>query len=85
MGTPTTDEYVKAFLLAMRAPTKKRTTFGQVGRFEIGLSGERVLRAPDGTPIRIVETPDGSTQIEHGDSLHAVVRPTIINVRGGVP
>ena len=75
---PTLDDYVQAFLTHMRAPLKQRTQFGPAGRAVIRSSGERVILGPNGQPIRVVEHPDGGTQVEHGEHLHAVIRPTII-------
>lgn len=72
---PTLDDYVAAFLTQMRAPLRRSTTFTPAGRTVMRHSGERVLYGPKGQPIRVVENPDGGTQIEHGDHLHAVVRP----------
>lgn len=80
--TPTVHDYVASFLRQMRAPLRERTTFTPAGRTVIHSNGERVLYAPDGTPIRVVEIPgpngSGGNQIEHGDHLHAHVRPETI-------
>lgn len=78
--TPTVDEYVQSYLTKMRAPLKARTMFGQAGRAVIHSNGEGIIYAPDGTPIRVVENPEGGNQIEHGDHLHAVVRPRVVNL-----
>jgi hypothetical protein len=79
--TPTLDGYVQAFLLAMRAPLKERTQFGPAGRTVIRSNGERVLYGPKGQPIRVIEDPLHGTQIEHGEHLHAVVRPSPVTTR----
>jgi hypothetical protein len=79
--TPTLDQYVSAFLTAMRAETRKSTVFTQAGRTVVQKSGERVLYGPQGQPIRVVEDPEGGTQVEHGDHLHAVVRPGVVTGR----
>ena len=81
---PTLDEYVQAFLTQMRAPLKERTVFGRSGRAVVRSSGEQVIYGPNGEPIRVIENPEGGTQIEHGDQLHAVVRPPTITARGGI-
>lgn len=79
--TPTLDEYVAAYLTAMRAPLKERTQFGPAGRAVIRSAGERVLYGPKGQPIRVLEDELHGTQVEHGDHLHAVVRPGVMRVR----
>jgi hypothetical protein len=79
--TPTLHEYVQAFLTSMRARPKERTQFGPAGRATIRTDGERVLLGPRGEKIRVVENPLGGTQIEHGDHLHAVVRPETVRIR----
>jgi hypothetical protein len=76
--TPTLDEYVQAFLKAMRAPLKERTQFGPAGRAVIRSNGVRTIYGPNGEPIKVVEDPLHGTQIEHGDHLHAVVRPSTV-------
>jgi hypothetical protein len=78
MRTPTLDEYVQAFLKAMRAPLKERTQFGPAGRAVIRSNGARTIYGPNGEPIKVVEDPMHGTQIEHGDHLHAVVRPATV-------
>jgi len=72
--TPTLDEYVQAYLTAMRAPVKERTQFTSAGRQVIRSAGERTIYGPKGEPIKVIELPEGGNQIEHGDHLHAVVR-----------
>ena len=72
--TPSLDEYVQAYLLAMRAPLKERTVFTGAGKQVVRSNGERTIYGPKGEPIRVVELPEGGNQIEHGDHLHAVVR-----------
>jgi hypothetical protein len=77
------DDYVQAYLTQMRAPLKQRTVFGQGGKTVVRSKGERILLGPNGQPIRVVEDPEGGTQIEHGDHLHAVIRPQAVTARGG--
>jgi hypothetical protein len=77
---PTADDLIQHHLLEMRAPLKRRTVFTSAGRSIVSSNGERVVRAPDGTLIRIVELESGGNQIEHGDHLHAVVRPRTIEL-----
>ena len=73
---PTLDEYVQAHLTAMRAPLKRATVFGPSGRWVQRKTGERIVLAPDGTPIRVVSFIDGGSAVEHGDDTrHAVARP----------
>lgn len=81
MSTPTLDEYVQAFLTQMRAPLKERTQFGPAGRAVIRSSGERVLLGPRGERIRVIENTEHGTQIEHGEHLHAVIRPAPATTR----
>lgn len=83
VGTPTVDDYVRAFLTSMRAPLKHSTTFTPAGRTTLRHAGERVIYGPKGQPIRVVENPDGGTQVEHGDHLHAVVRPRTVTMKLG--
>ena len=79
--TPTIDDYVQAFLTQMRAPLKQSTTFTPAGRTVIHRDGERILYGPRGEKIRVVEDPLHGTHVEHGDHLHAVVRPKPVNTR----
>lgn len=79
-AVPSVDEYVAAALTALRARPREQTTFTAAGRQTIRSNGERVLYAPDGTPLRVVEDPLGGTQVEHGDHLHAVVRPRTVTI-----
>jgi hypothetical protein len=79
--TPTLDDYVQAFLTQMRAPLKQRTQFGPAGRAVIRSNGERILYGPRGEKIRVIEDTLQGTHIEHGDHLHAVVRPKPVNTR----
>ena len=71
----TADEYVDAYLTRMRCRPKERTVFTLAGRRTVRSNGERRIVAPNGQPIRVIGTPDGGTQVEVGDRLHAVVRP----------
>ena len=73
--TPTLDDYVAAFLMHMRAPLKQATTFTPAGRTVLHRDGERILYGPRGEKIKVVEDTRHGTHIEHGDHLHAVVRP----------
>jgi hypothetical protein len=75
---PDVDEYVRQHLGTFRAPTHKATHYGLAGRVHTVKPGERIIYAPDGTPIRIIEDQNGGTQVEHGDHLHAVIRPQTI-------
>lgn len=81
MSVPTLDEYVNAYLGAMRAPLRAKTVFGPVGRSTAYESGERILFGPKGEKIRVIEHPGGSTQVEIGEQLHAVVRPQPVRTR----
>lgn len=76
--TPTLDEYVQAFLTKMRAPVKQRTVFTAAGKAVVRSTGTKTLYGPNGQPIKVVEDTEGGTQIEHGDHLHAVVRPNLV-------
>ena len=79
---PTLDDYVQQHLTQMRAPLKRATVFGPSGRWVQRKTGERIVRAPDGTPIRVVQFIDGGSAVEHGnDTRHAVVRPLPVNTR----
>jgi len=84
---PTVDEYVQAFLTAMRAPLKQKFMSTVAGRVTLRRDGERVIYGPNGAPIRVVEKvnhADGSSggnQIEHGDRLHAVIRPPTVQAK----
>ena len=79
--TPSIDDYVQAFLTQMRAPLRESTQFGPAGRSVIRRPGERVLLGPRGERIRVLENTEHGTQIEHGEHLHAVVRPTPATTR----
>ena len=83
--TPTVHEFVKAYIRRMRAPLKQATMFTVAGRQTLHRDGERVLFAPDGTPLRVIERHGpggGGNQIEHGDHLHAHVRAPCVAMRG---
>ena len=82
------DKWVDQHLTAMRAPLRqRRTIIGPAGRFKPLEDGEQIIFGPDGTPIRIIERADpehkrsSGNQIEHGDHLHAVVRPRPVDLR----
>lgn len=81
MSVPTLDEYVNAYLGAMRAPLRAKTTFGPAGKSTTYAPGERVLYGPKGEKIRVIEHPGGSTQVEVGDQLHGIVRPQPVRTR----
>jgi hypothetical protein len=81
MTTPTLDDYVAAHLAAMRAPLRERTVSTVAGCSVVRSAGERVLLGPRGERIRVIEDVDGGTQVEHGDHLHAVVRPRLLSIR----
>lgn len=78
-GIPSVDDFVQAYLEHLRAPHKKKYVSTSAGHIRIDQGGERTILGPDGSPIRIVEHPTSSTQIEANDSLHAVVRPTAVS------
>jgi hypothetical protein len=82
MKIPTLDDYVQQHLTQMRAPLKRATVFGPKGRWVQRKTGERIMLAPDGTPIRVVQFIDGGSAVEHGnDTRHAVARPLPVNTR----
>ena len=72
---PTAEDFIQAALKSLRAPLKEKYVSTQAGHTRHKTSGERILYAPNGEPLRVIEDPYGGTQIEHGNSLHAVVRP----------
>jgi hypothetical protein len=82
---PTTLDYVQAYLKMMRAETKKRTMFTRAGRTVVRSPGERIIFSPTGEKIRVTEIPgpeySGGNQVEHGDHLHAHVRPLVTTSR----
>jgi len=79
---PTLDDYVQQHLTQMRAPLKRATVFGPSGRWVQRKTGERIVLAPDGTPIRVVQFIDGGSAVEHGnDTRYAVARPLPVNTR----
>lgn len=70
------DAFVAANLTRLRAPLKRATVFGPAGRWVRRRTGERIIYAPNGTPIRVVQYIDGGTAVEHGsDHRSAVARP----------
>lgn len=71
-------KFVEAHLLEMRAPLKERTMFGPAGRCVLRSKGERTIYGPNGEPIKIVEDEFAGVQVEHGEHLHAVVRPRTV-------
>lgn len=88
---PTIDEYVGAMrtargyidhtLTRQRAEVKRTTMFGPAGKAVLQSNGERVIYGPNGAALaRVVEDPQGGTQVEENDRLHAVVRPKQISV-----
>lgn len=80
---PDVEAYVQKYLATFRAPPKKVTHFGPAGRITVRGNGERVLYAPDGTPLRVIENPEGGTHVEQGDSVHVVIRPGTVSRTGG--
>ena len=64
---PTLDDYVQAHLTAMQAPLRRATVFGPAGRWVQRRTGERIMLAPDGTPVRVVSFIDGGSAVEHGN------------------
>lgn len=76
---PTLDDFVQAYLTKMRAEHKHRFVSTTAGHLRIDQGGEQILYGPNGAPIRVVEHATNSTQIEVGDSLHAVIRPSTIS------
>ena len=89
MNNPTPfDAWINRHLTEMRAPLRqRRTVFGAAGRFRPIEDGEQVIYGPNGVPVRIIERADpehrrsSGNQIEHGDHLHAVVRPRPAELR----
>lgn len=71
-------EFVEANLLTLRVQPKERTVFGPAGRCVVRSNGERTIYGPNGEPIKVVEDPLGGVQVEHGEHLHAVVRPPTV-------
>lgn len=66
-------------LRTLRARRREATTFTPAGRTVIHKQGERIIYAPNGDPIRVLEMEDGNgNQVEHGDHLHAHIRPTTV-------
>lgn len=76
--------WVEARLLKMRAPLRERTVFTPAGRTVLHSNGERRLVGPDGEPIKVVQDPFGGVQVEHGEHLHAVIRPPTVT-KGAKP
>jgi len=74
------DAYVQAHLKQFEAELRAKTMFGPAGKQVIRSQGERIVVAPNGARIRVVQLPAGAgsghTQVEHGDHVHAHVRPT---------
>lgn len=59
----------------LRAPVTEKIISTVAGTMRVHSSGERVIYGPRGEAIRVVEFAEGGNQIEHGEHLHAVVRP----------
>ena len=76
--TPTIHQYVQDYLTKMRAPLREKTVFTPAGRTVLHSDGELIIYSPRGEPILVVEKPEGGTQVEHGDHLHAHVRPQCV-------
>lgn len=77
---PTLDQYVEAFLTAMRAVPTEKIVSTSAGTMRVHGNGERVLYGPNGAAIRVIEDPERNTQVETDDRLHAVIRPPTIRV-----
>ena len=78
---PAVKAYVERYLMAMRAPLTKKTMFTSAGRSTQLSNGERILLGPNGQKIRVIEDPMHGTQIEHGEHLHAVIRPQVVEIK----
>jgi len=66
----------------LRAPLKE-TIISTPGRtMRVHSEGRRVIYSPRGEAILVVEMPEGGNQIEHGDHLHAAIRPMAAVVVG---
>jgi hypothetical protein len=83
---PTVHEYVRAFLTQFRAKHREVTHFTpglkRNWRTRVKHTGERVLYAPDGTPIRVQDHPYSGAQVEHGEHVHAAVRAPLVTRQG---
>ena len=77
---PGVDQFIHDYLTQLRAPLKRSTMFGPAGRQVLRSPGERVILAPNGEPIRIIENPDGNL-IETENSLHSHVRPASVSLK----
>ena len=79
------DAYVQAHLKQFEAELRAKTMFGPAGKQVIRSQGERIVVAPNGARIRVVQLPAGAgsghTQVEHGDHVHAHVRPDSLNLQ----
>jgi len=59
----------------LRAPLKETIISTSSRTMRVRSAGQRVIYSPRGEAILIVELPEGGNQIEHGDHLHAAIRP----------
>lgn len=59
----------------LRAPLKETIISTSSRTMRVHSQGQRVIYSPRGEAILIVEMPEGGNQIEHGDHLHAAIRP----------
>jgi hypothetical protein len=79
------DAYIQRHLTEYQAELRAKTMFGPAGKQVIRHQGERVVLAPNGAKIRVIQLPAGAgighTQVEHGDHLHANVRPDPLNLK----
>ena len=79
------DAYIQKHLAEYQAELRAKTMFGPAGKQVIRSQGERIVIAPNGARIRVVQLPAGSgighTQVEHGDHVHANVRPDPLNLK----
>lgn len=79
---PTVEDYVQSMLTTFRANVKRSTMFTAAGRTEVRSNGERLIYGPSGDVIgRVVESPEGHTQVEESDRLHAVIRPNPVTAK----
>jgi len=74
-----TNAYIERHIRQYQAELRSKTVFGRAGRAVIRTQGERIVLGPNGERIRVVQLPAGDgpghTQVEHGDHVHANIRP----------
>ena len=66
----------------LRAPLKETIISTSSRTMRVHSTGQRTIYSPRGEPILVVEFPEGGNQIEHGDHLHAAIRPDAAAVLG---